>query len=360
VTELAITALDVVCPVGLNAVHACAALRAGISRLAEHDGYFFLAPEGPAAEEAGGPEPLVAARVPVIAADLAGADRLSALALRALRGIVAEAELGRKDLERAALLLALPAADAGTAGWQLGAPFAKTLCQRAGLDGWALVQSVEGGATAVLQGLEAARVLLDSGRADRCVLLSADTLVSGDRLAQLDGAWRLRSPRNPDGLLPGEASAALVVEATRTAERRRARILGLLGRTGSAREPAAIGGDRWSTGTGLCGALRPLLEGRAGAVGRYVLCDLNGEAYRAQEWGIAQVRLSRQLAAAEVLVHPADAIGDVGCAMAAILIACACEAFTHGYAPAQAALIWAAADDGARAAVVVRPGGASA
>jgi hypothetical protein len=42
--------------------------------------------------------------------------------------------------------------------------------------------------------------------------------------------------------------------------------------------------------------------------------------------------------------------------MAGILVACACQAFARGHAPAPAALAWVGSDDGARAAAVIRPG----
>lgn len=355
--DLAVTGLAIVCPVGLSASAACAALRAGVSRLAELDGYFCLPPEGMAGEAAGEPEPIVAGKVPTLPDGADGPERLRLLALAALQRIVAEGSLGRKDVSRTALLLALPAADPVVATWDLAKTFAPELCRRAAIQDWAVAQGTQGGPVGAFRAIDAARALLGTGRVDRCLVLAADTYVDGARLAHLDEGWRIRSQRNPDGFLPGEAASAVLLEPARAAAKRKARVLGIVGGPAFATEPVAVSADRWSTGRGLAEAIRPLLDGPQGAVGRYMLCNMNGEAYPAREWAIAQMRLAPDLPVVESLQHPADAIGETGTAMAGILVACACQAFARGHAPAPAALVWVGSDDGARAAAVIRPGG---
>lgn len=353
-SELAVTGLEVVCPVGLTAQHACAALRAGVVRLARYEDYLCLLPEGPAAEAAEDPEPVVAGCVPILSDEAEGPERLLELARRTLQGLIAGAGLERKDVHRTALLVALPAPDPVVATWRLGETFAKELCRRTGVSGWVTVELIEKGPAGVLTAVEKARALLAGSRAEFCVVMAADTLISADRLTYLDERWRLRSLRSPDGLLPGEASAALLLESRRTAGRRKAHMFSLLGRVETAHEPVTIEADRWSTGSGLYRAMKPLLEGADGAVGRYMLCNLNGEAYRAHEWGLVQVRLARDLPPIAWLFHPAEAIGDAGAGLAGVLVACACMSFNHGYAPAHAALVWVGSDDGSRAAMVIR------
>jgi 3-oxoacyl-[acyl-carrier-protein] synthase-1 len=353
--DLVVTGLAVVCPVGLDATLACAALRAGVSRLAEHDGYTCLPPEGVARESDGEPEPLVAGKVPTLPDDAGGPERLQLLALAALQRMVAEGELGRKDVGRTALFLVLPAADPVVAGWNLGKTFAPELCRRAGVGDWAVAQCVQAGPVGAFRAIDAARALLATGRVDRCLVLSADTYLDAERLAALDEGWRIRSQRNPDGFLPGEAASALLLEPARAAARRKARALGLVAGPSFGNEP--VSAERWSTGRGLAEAIRPLLEGTAGPVGRYMLCNMNGEAYPAREWAVAQMRLAPDLPVVESLVHPADGIGEAGAAMAGILVACACHAYARGCAPVPAALLWVGSDDGGRAAAVIRPGG---
>jgi 3-oxoacyl-[acyl-carrier-protein] synthase-1 len=355
VSEVAITGLGLVTPVGLTAASSCAAIRAGVSRLAELEGYFCLPPEGPAAEASDGPEPLVAGRVPSVPAELPGPERLARLALAALQRVLSEGALSRQAIGQTALVLALPSLDDGTRGWGLGEFFGTDLCQRAGLSGWASIHWLAGGAAGAVRQLDAARALLSAGTVEKVLVLAVDTFIDRDRLLFLDRSWRLRSTRNPDGFLPGEAAAAVLLERRKDAERRQVPLLGILGGAAFGAEPAPIVGERWSTSRGLCAALRPLLEGPEGTVGRWVLCDQNGEAYRGHEWGITQVKLGRVLPPEIALLHPADCLGEVGAAMAGALVACACQAFARGWAPAPAALLYCTADDGVRAALVVRP-----
>jgi len=354
-SDIAITGLNVVCPVGLTAAHACAAIRAGVSRMARYEGYFCIPPEGPLAEVDEGAEPVLAARVPRLSDDTSGAERISHLALLSLHGIISETAFRRQDLRRTALLVCLPAPDEGVASWNPGPEFVNQLCRLAGVGDWALVRTIAEGPAGALQAMEIARLLLAEGKIDFCLLLMADTLVDPERLTILDESWRLRSPRNPDGLLPGEAGAAILLESRLAAERRGATILGLPGRVSASKEQVTVKAEQWSSAKALCAAIRPLLEGPQGEVGRYTLCNLNGEAYRAHEWGLTQTCLARELPAVQALVHPAQAIGDAGVALAGVAVACACMSFVHHYAPAKAALVWAGSDGGGRAALVVRP-----
>jgi 3-oxoacyl-[acyl-carrier-protein] synthase-1 len=340
--------------VGLAASPACAAIRAGVSRLAEHDGYYCLPPEGVAEEAAGEPEPIVAGKVPNLPDDADGPERLRLLGLAALTRVVAEGEMGRKDVSRTALLLSLPAADPAVAAWDLGNSFVPELFRRTGVGDWAAAHYIQAGPAGTFRAIEGARTLLGTGQVDRCLVLAADTYVDGARLAYLDEGWRIRSQRNPDGFLPGEAASAVLLEPAPSARKRKARVLGIVGGASFATEPVPVSADRWSTGRGLAQAIRPLLEGPQGAVGRYMLCNMNGEAYPAREWAVAQMRLAPDLPVVESLQHPADCIGETGTAMAGILVACACEAFRRGHAPATAALAWVGSDDGTRAAAVIR------
>jgi len=122
---------------------------------------------------------------------------------------------------------------------------------------------------------------------------------------------------------------------------------------GTGEEPQTIAGDRESSGRGLTHALRAALAGGASHTPRWVLCDLNGEAYRAVEWGTVSVRLARELGPSARLTHPADGLGEIGAAIGGVLIAQALGGFARGYAPAPEALLWAGSDRGLRAAVRV-------
>jgi 3-oxoacyl-[acyl-carrier-protein] synthase-1 len=352
--QLAVTGHYAISPVGLDGEGTCAALRAGISRVSECDLYQPM-PTGPEAAE---DETLKAALVPDLDTDVDGLDRLVSLALGALRGLIDRAQLARAELPRTGLLVALPAPDAATSSWKLAQTFMPALLARAGIRGLAGTQLAvdQSGHTGVLSLIGRAAALLAAGTVDQCIVLGVDSYIDLDRLHALDIAYRLKSQRGLDGFIPGEASVALLLERTvpRTPTRRRS--LARLTLPRLATEPQPLTGDRASTGAGLAtaleGALCELLEPRPPG---WVLCDLNGESYRAFEWGLVRVRLAAQLADRIVVQHPADCIGDTGAACGGLLIACATQAFVRKYAREPVATIWTASDGGSRAAMLVFP-----
>jgi 3-oxoacyl-[acyl-carrier-protein] synthase-1 len=338
----------------MSAAQGCASIRAGITRISLHASYRCIPPsEDMNVEEDA--NVLRAGVVPGLESDLEGSQRLLHLALPALQGLFADSKLSRADIREGALLLALPLPDPVVSGWALSQRFARELFRRSGLGDWGEVVTLEAGAAGVLTLVEQARALLTNRRLRFCVLLALDSYLPVDRLDWLDTARRLRSPRNVDGFIPGEAACALLLEHRRTAEARGVPLRGVVGPVASGTEPATVDSGRWSTGAGLCQALRPLLRSEGGeAIGEWTLCNLNGESYRAREWGLVQARLAKSLKAARKLQHPADRMGDAGTAMTAILMASACHAFSRNHAPAPIALVWVTSDDSARAALLLR------
>jgi len=94
------------------------------------------------------------------------------------------------------------------------------------------------------------------------------------------------------------------------------------------------------------------LGGDAGLVDQ-VYCDINGESYRAQEWGLAIMRTSQWLRDPAGYVAPADRWGDLGAATGTALAMLPVAAWQRGYAAGPLALLFAGSDDGRRAAVVL-------
>ncbi|AKJ01562.1 beta-ketoacyl synthase domain protein [Archangium gephyra] len=338
----------------MTAAQACASIRAGITRISLHAAYRCLPPpEDMEVEEDA--NILRAGVVPGLEDDLEGSQRLLRLALPALQGLFSDSKLSRRDVSEGALLLALPLPDPAVSGWALSQRFARELFRCSGVGDWGKVVTLEAGAAGVMMLVEQARMLLANRSIRFCILLALDSYLSVDRLTWLDKARRLHSPRNVDGFIPGEAACALLLEHRRTAEARGVPLRGVVGPMAAGTEPVAVDSGRWSTGAGLCQALHPLLRAGWGeAIGEWTLCNLNGESYRAREWGLVQARLAKSLKATRKLQHPADRMGDAGTAMTAILMASACHAFSRRHAPAPVALVWVASDDDSRTALLLR------
>lgn len=341
--ELVVTGLSARSPLGYDADQTCAAIRAGIQGLTEHP-YFFVTTPDPEWDE---DERLLGGLVPGLHPNFAGRARLLELALPTLRGLVERTGLLRRELSGTAIALALPQLDDAVRTWRLDRGLVEELCERAGLPLLATAGIEQAGHASVLKAIDAARAHVDSGAASRCIVLGVESYHQLDRLGLLDRSYRLRSDRCKDGFLPSEAAVALLLE--RRAETTRAPLVSL-GPVAFGVEPRPIVGEHSSSGTGLATALEAAIGDR---VVRWVICDLNGESYRAFEWGVVRARLAERFAPPVNLMHPADCLGDVGAASAGISIACAARAFARGYAPAREALVFAGADEGLRASVVV-------
>jgi 3-oxoacyl-[acyl-carrier-protein] synthase I len=335
--QIAITAIGMVSAVGLNAVQTCAAIRAGIAGFREWEQFCTF-------QEDGTPEALVCARAPVSGNEI---DRVVHFSLLAMKEAVQNAGLTRAQLAESALFFSWPQAHAADPGhWP-------ALLARAGVERLPAPTILAGHAGA-LQAMQSAAGLLMRGTKNHCIIVGADSFLAPAALKRLDAAERLKSARNMDALIPGEGAAALVLEADEHARRRKAAALANYEAVGTGVEANAISSGDPSTGMGLCQAIAGTLAGNQdGQALQWVVCDLNGESYRAREWGNCLVRLHDRLGGIRWTWHPADCIGDVGAASAAMLTAMTARAFERGYAPAARALLWASSEDGQRAAVVL-------
>ncbi|APR82346.1 3-oxoacyl-(acyl-carrier-protein) synthase [Minicystis rosea] len=330
--------------VGPTVDQTCASIRANLIRLREDPSYVTI-PADPADE----PRPARIARVDDVDPALDGRDRLLALLEPTLADMLEHAEHLRRDAPRAALLVALPAADAITDAWDL-ATFPAALLARLGVP-FASVHVSRAGRTGVFALLSEASGILARGAAELCVVAGVDSYLTPARLAHYDEAERLRSPRNADGFFPGEAAAALLVEPERRVTARGAtahlQIVGL----GSGNEPETVRSDKPSTGKGLTDALRKALGDTPAP--RWAISDFNGETYRGYEWGLVHARLGDRLNALEAMSYPARNTGDIGAASGAVLVSLAAAAFRRGWAPDGEAILWTGSDGTERAAARV-------
>jgi 3-oxoacyl-[acyl-carrier-protein] synthase-1 len=348
---LAITGVGAVSPVGCTAAETCASVRAGLARFQENS--FYTPLTGNAEWDL--PEPVVASVVPEIARSRSGADRLLELGAQALRDLFREVGLRRDELAGTPLFLALPELDSTTRGWGLGPSLATALWQRTGLPPLAVGAIRCEGSAGSLAILGDALEGLRAATAERAIVLGMDTFIDARRLRILDEDYRVKSARAATGAIPGEGAVALLLERPEVAARRGAAVHGIISAVATGSEPQTRASNKESSGRGLTDALRGVLVPGA-ADPCWVLCDLNGDDYRAIEWGIVLGRLGKELGTVRRLSHPADCLGDVGAAMGGILLAQATAGFARGYAPAAQALLWAAAaETPARAAARISP-----
>jgi 3-oxoacyl-[acyl-carrier-protein] synthase I len=142
-----------------------------------------------------------------------------------------------------------------------------------------------------------------------------DTFQDVRLLSRLDGEQRILFNGNPSGFVPGEAAGFLLLGKLSTVESRTT-----IFPPGEAMEEGHMYSDQPYRGEGLALAVKDALQCAAGTGIRKIYSSLNGEDFFVKELGVAMSRNQSALADA-VVHHPADCLGDVGAASAAIAIA---------------------------------------
>jgi len=360
--DTVVTGVGAVTPVGLSAPASCAALRAGIARLAEIETYFVdgelfdLAPvvggrvptewfsggpvewEWPGHErfEATPPPPPEKLVVP-------GPERLVEIAGPAAREAVESADLSPRS-GPAGLFVGMDDAEDPAPLERALRPIVGAACRE--------FEVYAAGRAAGLLAIEGALEALAEDRVDVAIVGGVDSWIRAPVLRRLDEAGILRTASNPQGLIPGEAAAFVVLESIDKARARGVEPLARCLAAATAAEPTA-GTDDPNQATGLTTAMRQAASTAGGfEVPPLVVCDLNGDRYRASEWSMAAIRTLGTLHGEMALWHPADCIGDPGAASGIVNVVWSVAALTKGYAPAGRALIWGASEGPTRGAAV--------
>jgi 3-oxoacyl-[acyl-carrier-protein] synthase-1 len=212
------------------------------------------------------------------------------------------------------------------------------------------------GRAAALEALHTAASDLESGRVTRTIVGGVDSLLRRNSIEQLGAEGALLTEKASSGHPVGEAAAFVVLE--RTGGPRPA--LAAVGQTAIANEPTART-EQPCEAVALSRVLRELRRSEpANAALPRLICDLNGDRYRATEWLLASTRALAGWEPASGgarradLLHAADRIGDVGAASGAVALVWAVSALAKGYARADRVLVFGASDGPLRAGAIVR------
>ena len=297
------------------------------------------------------------AQCPWLAQEPRVAGRIADCLVTAIRGALAPLNDPQSPLRvlPPALFVNLPSSRTGlppnlaaSIGTALSKAFANTFTR---------VEIIEKGHAGGLMALQAAAQALGSNRSEACIVAGADSYMDPDTLEWLEATDQLHSagPRNNAwGFIPGEGAGAILVITPVMARRTKVPAHGRITGLGVAREANIIRSGAVCVGAGLTSAFRDALAGLPrGALLTDVYCDMNGEPYRADEYGFAVARTRERFVSATDFVAAADSWGDVGAASSLLGLILACVAGAKSYANGPHALVWASSDAGDRAAVLV-------
>lgn len=347
-TRIVITAMGALSPVGGNVEQTTAGINAAISAFSEYQ-YLYCIPNDPEWDD---DLPMYVSSVPAVEPHVSGIKRFTELAIPALTETITKAKLNRRSLAHTGLFLALPQLNEATVKLGLDKLLLPQLLKRTGLQFNKATTALEG-RVGIFSLITKTTPLLLSGELDHCIVGGVDTHLIPEHLTLLDQHWRLKSGRNTDGFIPGEAAVMLMLETEAHAKARGATVLAVLGEVGVGQETNIFASDKVSSGQGLTSALNAALAEQTGHTIQHAYCDFDGESYYAFELGLVMSRLGHVFEHIKKLCHPADCCGDVGAASGGLLLACAINEFLKNPAKVQRALLWTSIDNGRRLALTI-------
>ena len=345
--DLHIVAVSARTPIGLTAASAAAAVRAGVSRLAEHP--FMVDDKG---------APVVAALDPLLDPSMRGGERLAAMAQSPLLEIVSTLELETIPSVSVTCLVGMPDDRPG-----FGDRDAVVVMRR--LEEVALpdlrnihFERFGRGHASVLAAVAEARKRIESRRTELCIVGGVDSYMHHETLDWLQSHRQLANAEARSGFYPGEGAGFVALTSERVRRQYRWPSLAKVVGTGVATERKPMKADEDSFGEALTAAVveaaTPPHNGD-GTIGE-VYCDINGERYRGEEWGFVLLRASALFGDGTHYHCPAACWGDMGAASGALHIGVATEAWRRSMAGESATLVWGSSESGSRAALVLQEG----
>ncbi len=331
-----------VTPVGLTALATCAAVRARISRHMEM--YTEL--------QVG--HSLLGARVPARRAMRTDASQwLANLAAKALEQCRDGSEGHRA--ENTALIISGPEEFRHHPGVEEHSGHALLSMIQAQLGAYfhPVSRIVREGDASLMRGLTEASSLLERPDIEHVLLGGVDSLLNDTDLKRLHDGHRLRSPGNPQGLVPSEGAAFIRVSSSASPGSTLGHVIG----AGVGHERDTVLGPRYSVGDGMLDALRGAVADAPGgeaSVG-VVVSTLNGERYAAWEALFCHPRFFRTRRVSLDVIYPAMSVGDMGVASSTLALIVALDALARWRAPGPHAICTASSETGLRGACVVRP-----
>ena len=370
---LAVTGIGMVSPLGLDAATSCASARAGLSRAAPIEAFTLYS------EEQWASVGVIGHAARLYTRGFEGFGKLVRLAAGALADLLSSAPLQPAEWERTAFCLVVSSryfeteaaglAEAtledAVAARQFSETVSTSLMSRV-CDLNKLADIPENrflfaeDQTGFCHALIEAQQLIADGRFDRCLLGGVDALTEATTMAAAHRFHALKTEQQPAGFQPGEAAAFVLLESVASAESRGLPVLGRV-------DAAAAGVDS----VGRCMAEPALGLGLAETIAAclavlaerecdftWMLGDLNGDAFRANDWGYAVVRLmpAHPTIGDCAMTLPAESFGELGAAAGPVALCMAVRAFARDYAPSPAVLGWLSSYRGGRGAYVVRAG----
>lgn len=320
--------------VGLNSDSSCAAIRCALTGFSETK--FMFAGEW-----------ILAARTP-LPKRWTGTRKLLEMACMAIQECMNSVDID--DFSNVALILCVSELDRPGRHAGLGQEFFDGIQRALGVtfhpESVIIARGKVGGANAI----EYARSLMESGL-HQCIVAGVDSLLTAQTLASLDDRRLLLTVDNSDGLIPGEAAAAVLFE--KDDGDTGFSVLGI----GFGHEQATLESGEPLRAEGLVHAFKQALREATlnFADIDYRLSDANGIQYGFKEGTLALARCMRPVKQVFDVWNVADCVGEIAAATVPLHIGYAHKAFSSGFAPGKTAICHLSNFGFERAALILGP-----
>jgi len=192
------------------------------------------------------------------------------------------------------------------------------------------------------------------GAVDVCLVGGVDSYFHPETMCWLDQNRQLAGGDARSAFVPGEGSGFCLLASERAVGQ-----LGIphglrVAKVAMGRETNRIKTDTLCVGEGLTETVKAVADMIPnGERIQSVICDMNGERYRGEEWGFVCLRLSQYFEDPTAYLSPADCWGDMGAASAPLFAVLATQAVARGYARGSKTLLWGSSEGGLRGAALL-------
>lgn len=331
--------------IGLTAPSSAAAVRAGIAGFVEHP--YMIDRNG---------EPMIVARAPYLSNEIVCQERFLELALPAAQEALTPVSEFIERVQPISVIIGLPVGRPGLPNafdTRITEKIKEAFKRSCKLFD---IESIASGHSAGLMALEVAWRKIQNGTAEFCLVGGVDSYLEPETLEWLEECEQLHGGPNAWGFIPGEAAGFCLMASQRAAEKYKLSILCKVLAVATAWESNLIKTETVCIGQGLSGTFKQVLEALPSPNDKIdqIICDINGEPYRADEYGFTIARFSERFVDPTEFLAPADCWGDVGAASGPLFIGLVVAANLRGYSKGSHTVVWTSSESGERSAALIQ------
>lgn len=333
--------------VGGTLAASAAAVRAGVAAFEDHP-YIVDSTS----------KPLVVARAGYVPDDVGGLERLLALAIPAAEEALDVLASVAHVVEPFPVVVGLPPQRPGLPQGnqhQFADRFLSWMSAHHHIN---RVDTFASGHASGLQALAAGYEMIAAGITRWCLVGGVDSYIDVDTLEWLEACHQVHSAgakNNAWGFIPGEGAGFCLLASAEAARTLRLDVGVRVQGVAVAHEDKLIKTDSVCLGHGLTEAFERTFASLRDEDEQVdaIVCDMNGEPYRADEFGFATMRTARRFQDSSIFSAPADCWGDVGAASGPLFVNLVAIAHRKRYASPARTLVWTSSESGERAAAIL-------